>query len=169
MSDKKKKFLIAAAALLLAAAIACAVGAGLIKKSQSGKLPFAALPDGTSVSGIEEEYLDLKSASVKTAPDTYIKAAYLIKVAKPGELKAFNLIKTYDAFRLYDASSATGGKILCVYAQGDRAVIVSHSSYKTSDDRAKLITNAIKKLDSNYELLLKRAKADNIKEENILY
>ncbi len=169
MKDKKKGIIIALAAFCLAAAIACAVGAVIVKKgADSAKtFQFTTLPDGTDISDIEGVYNSVKSASVKGAPDTFIKAAYIKKV--DSGISEFNLIKTYDAFRLYDVVSDDAGVILCVYSGGDKAIITSRDAYKTAKQRAKLISGAIERLDKNYEMLLKQANMDNVKPENILY
>ena len=171
MKDKKKTLIIALTAFCLAAAIACAVGAVVVKKASGGErinnLNFSTLPDGTKINDIEDIYISVKSASIKGTPDTFIKAAYIKKVDR--NIKQFNLIKTYDAFRIYDVVSTDGGKILTVCADSDRAIIASSLAYKTSAERASLISSAIEKLDKNYELLLKQAKMDNVKKEDILY
>ena len=171
MKDKKKTIIIALAAFCLVAAIACAVGAAVVKKASGGtdatSLTFSTLPDGTKISEIKDDYAKVKSASVKGAPDTFVKAAYIKKV--DSNIKQFNLIKTYDAFRIYDAVSADGGKIITVCANSDKAVIAFSGTYKTNAERANYITRAIEKLDKNYELLLKQANMDNVKKEDTLY
>lgn len=169
MKDKKKGVIIALAAVCLAAAIACAIGAAVVKKNADsmGNFQFTTLPDGTDISDIEDVYNSVKSASVKGAPDTFIKAAYIKKV--DSEIEKFNLVKTYDAFRLYDVTNADGGLILCVYSGNDKALITSSEAYKTADERATLISHAIERLDKNYETLLKLANLDKIPPENILY
>lgn len=185
MDNKKKKALIIALAACLVVAIACAIGAVVIKKTSApakpgAKLEFVTLPDGTNVTKIKKEYEKLESSSVKGAPDTYIKAAFLKKVRDAAEkdgndvkIVKFELIKTYDAFRMYDVEGISGKDdvktIICIYSDNNRAIIGMSDEYKTSSERADLITKFIKYLDDHYEELVKNANKDDIDEGYILY
>lgn len=182
MENKKKKTLIIALVVCLVVAIACAIGAIVIKKTATpatpgAKLGFVTLPDGSNVTNIKRDYKKSSSSSIKGAPDIYVKAALLKKVHDNSnekvEMTKFELVKTYDAFRIYDIEATSGGDnvklILCVYVDDNKAIIGMNDEYKTSSERADLITKYIKYFDDHYEELVKNANKDDVEKDYILY
>ena len=190
MTAKKKKTLIIVLVVCFAVAAGALTGALLLKRSapaadsKPANQSTAASSGGAQTSAAGEEYVDdahkeeyekISSTNIKGEPDTKIKATFFEKVKKAtpdAEVESFDLLKTYDAFRIYDTVGTTkeNGKenfVLLVYTEKDSAKMVWYEVYKTAEERAEILTNAIKELDADYErLVVECKKLDN---EYILY
>ncbi|MBR2590839.1 MAG: hypothetical protein IKE65_07940 [Clostridia bacterium] len=195
MDTKKKKLLIIILIVCLVLAAAGITTAVLLHKKSAStaedKIPASVSADaGTedAQSAAEEvpgekyvkkelrkEYRTVNSSGIKGEPDAKIKAYFynLTKAASPDlQLANFDLLKTYEGFRFYDTTGTTeadGTKsfLLVVYVENGKAVIAHYEEYANTDERADILTEYIKQLDSDYERYAKFAKS--IEGDHVLY
>lgn len=178
---KNKKILIVIAIVCLALALGALSAALIIKKNTvSGqKTTTVSVSSATGEEYVakenREDYKKISSYGIKGEPDSKVKAYFYNKAKSEFDsftLYNFDLIKTYDSFRIYDLSTDASGygkqnHLFAVYINGESAVIMYFDEYDSSEERADMLTDIIKKLDSDYEKLAAEAKA--MPDENKLY
>lgn len=156
--SKKAKIIIIIACFVIGAALG--TGSYLLFSSPGGSLSVTA-KDGTDIKGIEKEWEQAESTNIDGAPDTTVKAAMIRKLKNAEEttqMRKFNKLKEYDAFRIYDIEATSEELtdvqkvILVVYFKDNGgAVVYFADTYKDSADRAKKLTETIEALDKDYE------------------
>ena len=183
--DKKKKVLIIALIICLIAAVASLSTVLILKNktaSSGGKTTLSADAGSTDESQgavkseaelvpeeYKKEYEDITSYGIKANPDLQVRAA-LFAYAKEidGSVKfiEFDLLKTYDAFRIYDITyysdnvegDGKASAILPVYMDGGSALALEGKYYSTAEEKADYLTAYIQKLDSDYEKIVSEFK-----------
>ena len=164
---KQKKILLILAVAFLVAALVLAVTAVVIRRN-SRQLPG----EQTSIAyqdvhikinkAYRKQYEAVSSYNIAGIPDENIKKAVFNRfIDKTQTLVRFDLLKTYGAFRIFDAQTQTAGNqekcLLVVYAQGDKAVLFQTLAYQTTAQRADALTKQIEAFDKDYTKLVKAA------------
>ena len=171
--NKKKKKLIIALVICLIAAIASLSAVLVLKNrtSSTGSIFSIFSKTDTAPANSEEalvprkykkQYEKITSHGIEANPDLQVRAAvfaYMKEHDRSLKMIEFNLLKTYDAFRIYDMSyyskNYNGDQmahvLLPVYMEGDSALALKAQFYSTADERADTLTAFIQQLDSDYE------------------
>ena len=160
---KKRRVLIVSLIVCFSLAVACVIGAVIIKNSSEPKDKFSAIWDFAEKN--KKEYANISSYSLRTDADKLIKAGYFkfLKENSPDcVLESFDLLKAYDSFRVFDVSQSENGKdekfLLLVYANDESAYIYEKAGYSDYSERADKLTSFIKSLDSSYPEMTAKAK-----------